>query len=35
MNDIERALEIARELQYRKDTNRMEYYEPYEYQKIS
>tara|TARA_R100000081_G_C4808703_1_gene169474 strand:+ start:335 stop:1750 length:1416 start_codon:yes stop_codon:yes gene_type:complete len=33
MNDIERAVEIARELQYRKDTNRMAFYEPYEYQK--
>lgn len=33
MNDIERALEIARELQYRKDTNRMADYQPYEYQK--
>jgi len=33
MNDIERALEIARELQYRKDTNRMAHYDPYEYQK--
>jgi len=32
MNDIERAVKIARELQYRKNTNRMEYYKPYEYQ---
>lgn len=32
MNDIERAVEIARELQYRKNTNRMAYYIPYEYQ---
>jgi phage terminase large subunit-like protein len=32
MNDIERAVEIARELQYRKNTNRMAYYTPYEYQ---
>ena len=30
---LERAVEIARELEHRKLTNRLKHYEPYEYQK--
>ena len=33
MNDLARALEIAKELEFRKKTNQMAQYEPYEYQK--
>ena len=33
MNDLARALEIAKELKFRKKTNQMAQYEPYEYQK--
>ena len=32
-NALERAIEIAKELERRKATNRMDHYEPYEYQK--
>ena len=33
MNDLVRALEIAKELEFRKKTNQMAQYKPYEYQK--
>ena len=33
VDSLERAIEIAKELERRKATNRMDYYEPYEYQK--
>ena len=33
MSDLARALEIAKELEFRKKTNQMAQYKPYDYQK--